>query len=264
MGHIVKATRTTLDRSSTSTGIDRIDPRSRIAASALFAVVIVSLSDFYALGFGLALAVGAMMVVRLPLASTLRKVATMDTFIILMLVMLPFTTSGEALFTMGPLTASVQGMLQAVAIGLKANAIVMMLLALVGTLEATVLGHALHRWRVPESLVHLLLFAVRYIEVLQQELGRLRIAMRARCFLAGNNLHTYRSIGYLLGMMLVRSLERSERIMDAMKCRGFQGRFYLLTSFDFGKQDQAFAGVCGLCVIVLAFLEYRHWLASLI
>ena len=262
MGHIVKATRATLNGSSISAGIDRIDPRSRIIAAALFSLLVVSASDFYTLGFGLALAVVAMMVARLPLASTLRRVATMDAFILFMLAMLPFTTPGETLFTVGPLTASVEGLFKALAIGLKANAVVMMLLALVGTLEATVLGHALHRLRVPENLVHLLLFAVRYIDVLQQEFGRLRIAMQARCFRAGNNLHTYRSIGYLLGMMLVRSLERSERIMDAMKCRGFQGRFYLLTNFEYGRHDQAFAGFFGLCMIALTCVEYRHWIAS--
>jgi cobalt/nickel transport system permease protein len=161
------------------------------------------------------------------------------------------------LFTLGPLTATEEGFLKAFAIALKANAIVMVLLALVGTVEATVLGHALHRLKVPENLVHLLLFTVRYIEVLGQEYRRLRTAMRARGFQPGNNLHTYRSIGYLLGMMLVRSLERSERILEAMKCRGFHGRLFLLDSLRYRQYDVAFAGIAVLVLVVLFSLEYR-------
>lgn len=267
MGHIVQATDATLDGAGSrpaSAAAFGIDPRSRILAAVLFALLIVSLNDVVALSLGLAFAVAAMFAARLPLGATLRKVATMDGFIIFMLAMLPFTTPGKELFTIGPLTATLEGVVKAITIGLKANAIVMMLLALVGTVEATVLGHALHRLKVPESLVHLMLFTVRYIEVLQQEYGRLRTAMRARGFLPGNNLHTYRSIGYLLGMMLVRSLERSERIMDAMKCRGFQGRFYLLTDFEYSRSDLVFAGICGLCLISLAALETRPWIAFLI
>lgn len=226
----------------------------------VFAVTVVALTDFLALGAALCLALMALMMARLPFASTFRKVAAMDGFILFMLAMLPFTTPGAALFTLGPLTATQEGLLQAIAIALKANAIVMVLLALVGTVEATVLGHALHRLKVPENLVHLLLFTVRYIEVMQQEYRRLRTAMRARGFLPGNNLHTYRSIGYLLGMMLVRSLERSERILEAMKCRGFHGRFFLLDSLQYSKHDIAFTGIAGLAVALLFLLEYRHGL----
>jgi len=238
--------------------IRSLDPRGRIIAAVLFAIVVVALTDFLALGTALLLALTALLLAQLPFGPTLRRVVTVDGFILFMLLMLPFTTPGETLVTLGPLTASHEGLQKAIAIGLKANAIVMLLLALVGTIEATVLGHALYRLKAPENLVHLLLFTVRYIEVLQQEYLRLRTAMRARGFQPGNNRHTYRSIGYLIGMLLVRSLERSERVLEAMKCRGFHGRFFLLDSLRYGRQDIVFAGVAMLTVILLLGLEYRH------
>ena len=52
--------------------------------------------------------------------------------------------------------------------------------------------------------------------------------------------HTYSSFGNLLGMLLVRGYDRSERILAAMKCRGFQGRFYLLDHFCFQARDVIF------------------------
>ncbi|MCX8955322.1 cobalt ECF transporter T component CbiQ, partial [Ruegeria sp. NA] len=54
--------------------------------------------------------------------------------------------------------------------------------------------------------------------------------------------------GYLVGMMLVRAIERSERILDAMKCRGFSGRMLLLQDFALTRRDIVFAaGLGALC-----------------
>lgn len=237
-----------------------LDPRVRVVAAVLFAVVVVALSSFLALFVALGLAVTTMLVARLPVGPTLRRVAAMDGFIVFMLLMLPFTTPGDVVFSVGPLQATEQGFLLALMIALKANAIVMALLALVGTIEPAELGHALWRLRTPPALVHLLLFTVRYIEVLEREYRRLRLAMRARAFQPRNSLHTYRSIGYLFGMLLVRSLDRSERILDAMKCRGFDGRFHVVEQFSLGRQDAVFGLAAALAGSGLLLLNWRHGL----
>lgn len=70
------------------------------------------------------------------------------------------------------------------------------------------------------------------------------------------NLHTYRSLGHLVGMLLVRSFDRAERIAAAMKCRGFQGRFYLLDHFTFGRRDALFCGLSASLLIGLVLLEW--------
>jgi cobalt/nickel transport system permease protein len=119
-----------------------------------------------------------------------------------------------------------------------------------------VLAHALHHLHLPEKLVHLMLFTVRYVEVLRREYGRLAAAMKARGFRPRMNRHTYRAYGYLVGMLLVRSLDRSERIVAAMKCRGFRGRFYLLDHFALARRDGWFAMVAAVVLVLLAAVEY--------
>jgi cobalt/nickel transport system permease protein len=133
-----------------------------------------------------------------------------------------------------------------------------MLMVLVGTLEPVTLGHALHRLRTPETLVHLLMFTVRYISVLHQEYQRLRGAMKVRSFRLRNSLHTYKSIGYLVGMMLVRSVDRSERILAAMKCRGFTGAIPLLDAMRFSKRDAVFAALVSVVGGTLLILEWGN------
>jgi cobalt/nickel transport system permease protein len=67
--------------------------------------------------------------------------------------------------------------------------------------------------------------------------------MRARGFRARSDGHTWRSLGWLMGMLLVRSLERAQRIRAAMKCRGFDGRFYLFDGGVWQPADTRFAAL---------------------
>lgn len=221
--------------------LDGIDPRVRIVSACLFGIVTVGLSTLPALLAALGVALILLRLSRLPPRRTLRRMAMMDGFIFFMLALLPFTVPGDPIFRLLGLTASWQGVRQAVEIGLTANAVILALMSLVGTLEPVTLGHALHRMRCPETLVHLLMFTIRYIEVLREEYLRLRGAMKVRGFRPGTNWHTYRSYGYLVGMMLVRAIERSERILEAMKCRGFSGRIMLLEDFALTPRDHLFA-----------------------
>jgi cobalt/nickel transport system permease protein len=131
--------------------------------------------------------------------------------------------------------------------------VVLTLVVLLGTMDAVTLGHTLHHLHVPEKLTHLMLFTVRYLDVLNREYLRLRAAMKARGFRPRFNRHTYRSFGYLVGMLLVRSLDRAERIAAAMKCRGFQGHFFLLDHFAFSRRDVPFC-LAALALFVLLLL----------
>ncbi|MBK1718267.1 cobalt ECF transporter T component CbiQ [Thiocystis violacea] len=217
--------------------IGRRDPRLRLLAALLFALVTVSLERpaiaALALGLALALAFAAGLKPR----DLARRLLALEGFMLILMLSLPFTTPGPPLFSLGPVTASGVGIILALMILLKANAVVLVLLALPGTLEPVVLGHALARIGVPEKLAHLLLMTVRQIHLLHQEFLRLRQAMRARAFVPRANPHTWRTYGWLMGMLLVRSLARGERLMGAMRCRCFHGRLYLLDTTRWNRGD---------------------------
>lgn len=235
--------------------VGAIDPRARILAATAFAAVTITLHSVSALLAALAVAAAVMVAARLPAGRTLKRMAMMDGFIVFMLVMLPFTVPGEPAFTVFGVAGSCRGLEQAVVIGLRANAVILCLMALVGSMEPTTLGHALARLRVPVPLVHLLLFVVRYIDVIFEEYRRLCVSMKVRGFRPANTWHTYRTFGYLVGMLLVRSMERSERILMAMKCRGFTGRLVLFDDMAYGPRDGAFALAWAALLAGLIVLE---------
>ena len=236
--------------------IDGLDPRVRVVSAFLFALIVVLSEQFSVLICGLLVALLLVKLAHLNLKRTLRRVIAMDMFMIFVIVMLPFTTPGRAMFSIAGFPASIEGLLHALRITLKANAVVLMLLSLVGTMSATTLGHALAHLKVPDKLVHLMLFTVRYLDVIGQEYKRMRRAMQARAFVLRTNGHIWRSIGYLVGMLLVHSLERSERIIAAMKCRGFNGKFYLLDDMRLQRLDYQYAMLWSLLMVLLTGLNW--------
>lgn len=87
---------------------------------------------------------------------------------------------------------------------------------------------ALRALRVPKPLVSIVAFMYRYLFVLMDEALRLRRARSARCAQGGQRaggglLWRGRVAGGLVGNLMLRSFERSERIYNAMLARGFTG-----------------------------------------
>jgi cobalt/nickel transport system permease protein len=224
----------------------RVDPRARIVAG-LFLVLVVSLAkNMAAIAMATAISAGLVAMARLSPRDLFRRLLPVEILVATVAVFVPFPEYHR------------DGLRLALVIALKANAVVLAIAALIGTMDAVTLGHALAHLRTPQKLTRLMLFMVRYFELLGLETARLRAAMRVRCFRPAMNGHTYRTIGYLVGMMLVRSFDRSERVLAAMKCRGFRGQYYLLDHFAFvPRRDVPF---CAAAVLVTAAMIGLEWL----
>ena len=87
------------------------------------------------------------------------------------------------------------------------------------------------------------------------EFARLRTALRVRGFRNRADLHSYRTIGQVAGTLLVRSHERSERVGQAMRCRGFDGQFRSLTQFHTAARDVLLFLIITLPTIVLVTVD---------
>lgn len=242
---------------STKSPIDCVDPRSRLLVALAFAVLVAVANKPVAALVALAIAVGCAGLSGLGPKLILRRLVPLNLFMLLLIALMPLTSGGREIGSLGPLRYGEDGLRLALTIAVKGNAIVLMLVALLGSLDVNTVGHALSHLHVPDKLTHLLLFTVRYLDVLRREHGRLSAAMRLRGFQPGANMHTYRTYGHMIGMLLVRSLDRSERVVAAMKCRGFRGHFYLLDHFHYSRLDGWFGFAA---VAVLAGLALLEWL----
>lgn len=99
---------------------------------------------------------------------------------------------------------------------------------------------AAHALRVPGLLIQLFALTWRYVFVVAGELGRIRLALRARGYRNRASWHSYRTIGHITGTLLVRSHDRGERVAQAMRCRGFAGQYRSLSCFRTRLVDVVF------------------------
>jgi len=106
-----------------------------------------------------------------------------------------------------------------------------------------------------------LLFLYRYLFLLAEESGRLRRARDLRGI--GARGRTLRVAAAALGVLFTRTLDRAERIYQAMAARGFDGTIRQLRTLQFRRTDALFlAGVAG-GALALRLLPVTVWLGSL-
>ena len=242
--------------SSGDSFIHRIDPRIKIVIVVLFSIVIAVADRFPVLFSGVFFSVGLIAIARLSIIKVLYRLLIVNGFIFLLWVFLPFTFPGETLFSIGALNASRDGVIYALLITIKSNAIILASIALLATSSITTLVHALRHIYVPDKLVHLFFFCYRYINVIYLEYVRLTNAMKIRCFKPKTNMHTYKTYAYLVGMLLLKSYDRSERVYNAMLCRGFKGKFWMLDHFSLKKSDLVSGIIMLICIIGLVLLQW--------
>jgi len=118
------------------------------------------------------------------------------------------------------------------------------------------IGSGLHRLKVPDKLVFLLLMTYRYIAVIQSEYTRLLRAAKFRGFKPGTNLHSYKTYAFLAGMLFVRASLRARRVYQAMLCRGFKEKFYTLDLYPPNGLNFIFFGVMTLIGTGLVLAEW--------
>jgi len=98
---------------------------------------------------------------------------------------------------------------------------------------------ALEKLRVPKIFIVQLLFLYRYTFVLAEEVMKIVRARNMRSF--GKKGKDIRSFINITGVLLVRSIERSERIYHAICSRGFDGHIRLMKDFRLRRTDIIFA-----------------------
>lgn len=199
---------------------------------------------------------------RLAAGGLWQRFAAVNVFVLLLWCTTPWATPGDAVCTLGPLTISGEGLRLALLVTLKANALACICMALLATLQIPDLTQALRFFRCPDKVVLLLIMALRNIHVLGQEWQRLRTAARLRGFAPRCSLHTYRTLATLLGLLLLRSLDRATRVREAMLLRGFQGQFPCAATRPLRATDALFMLVVLAQVLVISCLEkgiFRIW-----
>lgn len=141
-------------------------------------------------------------------------------FVIFALLM-PFFGTGEKVNLLG-LSLYEAGIWAGAGIVAKGTLGVITAIILSATTSARDLLAGLEKLRVPAPLVNIATFMLRYLNVINDEMGRMKIARESRGFDA-TGIRSWKILAQTVGALFIRSYERGERVYLAMLSRGYAG-----------------------------------------
>lgn len=245
------------------------NPAARIAALFLYCFLIVSLKTLACSTVALIISILAFHASKLPWLRSRQRLAAMSGFLTMFLIVIPFTSREHpgATVLIFPMLSGfpfhLDGFFLALTIVVKACAIAMLMEPMLGTSSLSVTLQAFARLGVPAAIIQMILLSHRYIFVFHQELARMQRSMKVRGFTAGTNVLTLKTMGNFFGMLFVRSCDRTQKVYEAMLCRGYQGTLPSLYTWRVNGRDVAKGGMWILIGALLLLIDRASFFPSL-
>ncbi len=114
----------------------------------------------------------------------------------------------------------------------------------------------------PQVFTTQLLFLHRYVQVLAGEAARMSLARELRS--PGGASLPLAVYGSLLGHLLLRAMERAQRIYQAMVARGFNGQLRSTRPLRWRRVDTLFVAVCWGSFVLARQVDLAHLLGRLL
>ena len=202
--------------------VHRAPAHLKVLALLVFVLVVVATpKDWFPSYAGYLMLLGVVVVVSQVPPTYLLKRLVVEVPFVVFAVLLPFIATGPRTEVLG-LSLSEPGLLAAWALLAKGTLGVLASLTLAATTEPRDLLAGLERLRLPQQLVQIMGFMIRYVDVVTDEMRRMRIARESRGFTASNPRH-WPVVARGAGALFIRSYERGERVHLAMVARGYTG-----------------------------------------
>lgn len=209
----------------------RWDVRCKITALLAYSFLVAALEHVKPALAALAVSLLALVLARSSLVRALTRLLAVTGFLVMFLVVMPLSAPalpGDTVLVIDGvdwLGFNLRGLYKALAIACKGVAVALLMEPLLTTAPLPVTLHGLTRLGIPDMVGQMVLLSHRYLHVFRHEAERMAAGMRVRGFRKRTDIETLRAVANFLGMLFVRSFERTERVFDAMRARGYRGRF---------------------------------------
>lgn len=234
------------------TFIHRLDARSKVLTTFTFIIVLMSFPrhDLSAVTAFVAYPAAIIALSHIPTKFLLRKVLIAAPFALMVAIVNPLIDR-EPLALVGEYAVS-GGWLSFFSIMLRFSLIILAVIVLIASTGMYRLCAGLEQLGLPRALAVQLLLLHRYVFVIGGEAARMSRGARTRSF--KRHPLTLRQYGSLLGHLLLRTMDRAERIYQAMLARGFDGEIRVMRKPRLSARDFGFC-----CCWLAYFTACRTW-----
>ena len=159
-------------------------------------------------------------IAKIPLLLLFKR-ALIEVPFIFFAILMPFFGSGEKM-QVGPFDLYREGVIAGSGIVVKGTLGVMTAIILSTSTTAREILRGLERLRLPVLMVQIASFMLRYVNVVNDEMERMKVARESRGFEATGIKH-WKVLATAAGALFIRSYERGERVHLSMLSRGYEG-----------------------------------------
>ena len=247
--------------SSRQTALSGLDPRAKVLATLGFTIAVVSF-DRYTIAALLPFALFPVVIAvlgEIPLKALRTKIVTAAPFAIMVGIFNPLMDH-KPIFDLFGISVS-GGWVSFASILIRFALTVAAALVLVATTGFHQICVGLARLGIPQVFTTQLLFMHRYSLVLAGEVGRMNLARELRGGAKSLPLAVY---GPMLGHMLLRAMDRSQRIYHAMISRGFSGEMRSSRVLQWRATDSMFLAGCWVCFAGARHFDLSHLLGAIL
>ncbi|MFM9444601.1 cobalt ECF transporter T component CbiQ [Streptomyces acidiscabies] len=237
------------------TPVHALPPHTKLAAVFAFVVVVVSTprEAMWAFAvYGVLLGVVAYHA-RVSAGFLLRRLLIEVPFVAFA-VLMPFVAEGARVDVLG-LSLSVNGLWGAWNVLAKGTLGVAASVLLAATTELRELLLGLQRLRLPQLLVQIASFMIRYGDLITDEMRRMRIARESRGFEA-RGVWQWGVLAKSAGALFIRSYERGERVHLAMISRGYAGSMPVIDEVDASRAQWSYALALPVAALTVCLLGW--------
>ena len=171
---------------------------------------------------------------KIPLLLLFKR-ALIEIPFIFFAILMPFFGTGEK-FEIAGVEVYREGLLAGTSIVVKGTLGVLAAVILSTTTSAREILRGLERLKLPAVMVQIASFMLRYVNVISDEMERMKVARESRGFVATGIKH-WKVLATSAAALFIRSYERGERVHLAMLSRGFDGELPHTESKEVGLRS---------------------------
>lgn len=253
-----------------NSALHRLDPRTKIIAIIPYIAALFIVDNWQGYLFMTFVSLAIVLLSRLPIIYVLRGLKPIMLVLAITFPLHLFMTQGDALFTLGPLTASYQGLVKGIFISLRLIYLVLITSLLTLTTSPIRLTDGLENLLSPgkriglpaHELAMMMTIALRFIPTFLDETEKIMKAQKARGadFETGNLIKRGKNLVPLLVPLFIGAFRRADDLALAMEARCYRGGVNRtkLVQLSFAVRDAAAVTVL---MMVLALSVASRYLA---
>ncbi|MFX1426198.1 MAG: energy-coupling factor transporter transmembrane component T family protein [Promethearchaeota archaeon] len=221
--------------------LKKIHPLIRFIIPFIFVIPFIIIDDIYLIFSILLVVFLTALVLRLKILEIFSRMKIIIPLVFLLTIFIPLYVGDTVLYQFdigNGITIFKEGLILASLILFRVLGAFFVFMSFFSSLTYSEFIEALTKLRIPSIFVGSLIVMLHYIPILAQSNKKILEAQEMR----GKNISTYpqklKTHAYIMGKSIVTNMERSEKLYESLKMRGFSGKITFvtrkLTLFDLG------------------------------